>query len=168
MVDYRHLLNLETLGEESFIQEGLMKRYLVKQLLDGVEPEEERRERRQGTEITAGRDVIFVKGDNSTIHTQSISINDLEDLRRNLLEFQEGLAKLNLPTDDQNIVNGEISAAIKEASKENPEPSKIRTRFESTINTVREAGRTVKDVSSLYNPADKIVKLVGIGLPFLL
>ena len=165
LVDYRHLLNLEEMGEKSLIPEGVMERYPVKQLLNGVEPEEDRRERRlDRAEIAAGRDVIIVKGDHPTINTQSISINDLEDLRRSLLEFQEGLAKLDLPTDDQNIVNGEISAAIKEAKKENPEPSTIRTRVESTINIVREAGRTVKDVSGIYD----IAKLVGIGLPFLL
>jgi internalin A len=168
VVDYRHLLNLEEMGEESLVPDGLMERYSVKKLLDGVEPEEDRRERRLGAEITAGRDVNIVYGDRSTIHTQSISTIDLEDLRRSLLEFQEGIAKLNLPTDDQNIVNGEISAAIKEANKENPEPSKIRTRFGSAIDTLREAGRTVKDVSELYNPAEKIVKVVGIGLSFLL
>ena len=169
VVGYRHLLNLERMGVEIHFPEGLEGGVNVKELLDGVEPEEERRERRlDKAEITAGRDVIIVEGDHSTIHTQSISINDLEDLRRNLLEFQEGVANLDLPTDDQNIVNGDISAAIKEASKENPEPSKIKRRFESAINTVREAGRTVKDVSALYDPAEKIAKIVGIGLSFLL
>jgi len=169
VVDYRHLLNLEEMGEESLIPEGLMERYSVKQLLDGVEPEEARRERRlDKVEMTAYRDINILQGDYSSIHTQSISINDLEDLRRNLLEFQEGLAKLDLPTDDQNIVNGDISAAIKEANEENPEPSKIRTRFESAINTVREAGRTVKDVSELYDPAKKIAGLVGMASALLL
>ena len=145
-----------------------MKRYSVKQLLNGVEPEEERMERRlDRVEMTAYRDINILQGD-GYIHTQSISINDLEDLKRSLLEFQEGIAKLNLLTDDRNIVNGDISAAIKEASKENPEPSTIKRRFESAINTVREAGRTIKDVSSLYNPAEKIAKIIGIGLSFLL
>ena len=172
VVDYRHLLNLEEMGEESLIPEGLMKRYSVKQLLNGVEPEEERRERLfGGAGITAGRDVII--GDVSGQVAigkgiTQISTIDLEGLRRSLLEFQEGIAKLNLPTDDQNIVNGDISAAIKEANKENPEPSKIRTRFESAINTVREAGRTVKDVSALYDPATKIFKLLGVASALLL
>ena len=169
VVGYRHLLNLERMGVEIHFPEGLEGGVNVKELLDGVEPEEDRRRRmldRAG--ITAGRDVIIVEGDHSTIHTQSISINDLEDLRRSLREFQEEIAKLNLLTDDQNIVNGDISAAIKEASKENPEPSTIKRRFESAINTIREAGRTIKDVSPLYNPAEKIAKIVGIGLSFLL
>ncbi|MEA3281800.1 MAG: hypothetical protein U9Q68_04445 [Euryarchaeota archaeon] len=72
VVDYKHLLNLEEMGEESLIPEGVMKRYSVKQLLNGVEPEEERRERRlDRAEITAGRDVIIVEGDHSAIHTHN-------------------------------------------------------------------------------------------------
>ncbi len=164
VVGYKHLLNLEKRGVAIHYPEGLEGGVNVKELLDGVEPEEDRRERMlDRAEIIAGRDVIIVKGNHSTIQTQSISINDLESLRRNLLEFQKGIAKLNLPTDDRNIVNGDISAAIKEAGKENPEPSKIRTRFESAINTAREAGRTVKDVSALYDPATKIFKLLGVA-----
>jgi len=47
VVDYKHLLNLEALGEASFIPEGLTEKVDVKQLLDGVEPEQKRRERRE-------------------------------------------------------------------------------------------------------------------------
>ena len=47
VVDYKHLLNLEALGEESLIPEGIRERVNVKKLLNGVEPEEERRERRE-------------------------------------------------------------------------------------------------------------------------
>ena len=45
VVDYKHLLNLEDLGEESFIPEGLMERVNVKRLLDGLETTQARRER---------------------------------------------------------------------------------------------------------------------------
>jgi internalin A len=48
VVDYKHLLNLESLGEESFIPEGLSERVNVKYLLDGVVPEEERRSAQSG------------------------------------------------------------------------------------------------------------------------
>ena len=47
VVDYGHLLDLEALGETSFIPEGIRERVNVKELLDGVEPEEERRGRRE-------------------------------------------------------------------------------------------------------------------------
>ena len=47
VVDYRHLLDLEALGEESFIPEGFRERVNVKELLDGVEFEEERRGHRR-------------------------------------------------------------------------------------------------------------------------
>lgn len=49
VVDYEHLLNLEELGEETFVPEGLKERVNVKQLLDGVVSPEERRDvRREG------------------------------------------------------------------------------------------------------------------------
>ena len=126
-----------------------------------------------GAGITAGGDVTFgdVSGQvaigEGITQIQSISTTDLEDLRKSLLEFQTGLAKLDLPTDDQNIVNGDISAAIKEAKKDKPEPSKIRTKFESAINTLKEAGKTIKDISELYEPAKKIATILGIGLALL-
>jgi internalin A len=47
VVDYKHLLNLEALGEESFIPEGLSEKVNVRQLLDGVVSEQERRERQE-------------------------------------------------------------------------------------------------------------------------
>ncbi|MHC1596479.1 MAG: COR domain-containing protein [Candidatus Syntropharchaeales archaeon] len=51
VVDYRHLLDLEALGETSFIPEGIRERVNVKKLLNGVEPEEERRERREEDDL---------------------------------------------------------------------------------------------------------------------
>jgi internalin A len=54
VVDYKHLLNLETLGEESLIPEGLTERVNVKQLLDGLETEQARRERQDGRRMPEG------------------------------------------------------------------------------------------------------------------
>lgn len=65
-------------------------------------------------------------------------------------------------------MNGEISAAIIEAEKEKPALSKIKEKFEKTINTVKGTGKTINDISELYEPAKKIAKLVGIGIAFLL
>jgi GTPase SAR1 family protein len=169
VVGYKHLLNLEKMGVEIHFPEGLEGGVNVKELLEGVEPEEERSERRfGGAGITAGGNVnINVNGPlaigKDITQVQSISITDLENLRKNLLNFQKEIVKLSLPTGDQNIVSGDISAAIKEANKDEPELSKIETRFGSVIDTVREAGRTIKDVSELYEPAKKIAVILGIG-----
>jgi chaperonin cofactor prefoldin len=123
-----------------------------------------------GAGITAGGDVNIgavsgqvAIGENIT-QNQSILPTDLNDLRKSLLEFQKGLTKLSLSTDDQNIVTGDISAAIKEANKDKPELSNIKMRFESIVNTVKEAGKTIKDISDLYEPAKKIANLVGMAL----
>ncbi|KAF5414171.1 MAG: hypothetical protein C5S49_07250 [Candidatus Methanogaster sp.] len=123
-----------------------------------------------GTGITAGGDVNIgavsgqvAMGEN-IVQIQSISPTDLNDLRKSLLKFQKGLTRLNLPTDDQNIVTGDISAAIKEANKDKPELSNIKMRFESIVNTVKEAGKTIHDISELYEPVKKIANLVGMAL----
>jgi hypothetical protein len=102
--------------------------------------------------------------------TQSISIEqtDLEELRKSLLDFQKGIAQLGLSSEDQSIVNDDITAALKEAKKDKPVLSKIKEKFESAITTVKEAGKTIQDLSELYEPAKKIAKLVGVGLSLLL
>ena len=46
VVDYNHLLTLERLGKDTFIPEGLTEEINVKQLLDGVETEQSRKNRR--------------------------------------------------------------------------------------------------------------------------
>ena len=123
-----------------------------------------------GAGITAGRDVEIgdvsgqvAIGEHIT-QIQSISTTEMEDLRKSLRDFQKGLAKLNLPTDDQNIVTGDISAAIKEAGKDDPELSTIKMRFKSIIDTAKGAGRTIRDISEIYEPAKKIASLIGMSL----
>ncbi|QLE57927.1 COR domain-containing protein [Nostoc sp. TCL26-01] len=52
LVDYTHLLDLEELGETSFIPSGLKTKVSVQQLLDGIEPRTQRRERQHDDEYT--------------------------------------------------------------------------------------------------------------------
>ncbi|MCK4810889.1 MAG: hypothetical protein KAS74_01325, partial [Methanosarcinales archaeon] len=63
VVGYRHLLDMEEMDVNIHFPEGLKDKegVPVKELLDGVESEEERRERKvvSGAGITAGRDVII-------------------------------------------------------------------------------------------------------------
>ena len=121
---------------------------------------------RGGPGITAGGNVQISNvsgqlaiGENST-QTQ-ISQADLKDLLDCLHNFQKGIPELDLSPEDQSIVNGELSAAIKEAKQEKPAVSKIKARFVSAIRTVKEAGKSIKDISELYEPAKEIAKLVG-------
>jgi len=97
-----------------------------------------------------------------------ISQTDLKDLRDTLLELQKGVPELDLTPEDQSIVNGEIRAAIKEAKKDKPVVSKIKERFVSIIGTVKDAGKSIKDISELYEAAKKIAPILGIGLEVLL
>lgn len=125
-----------------------------------------------GSGITADGNVTFgdVSGQlaigENIKQMQYIKKNDLETLRKNLLTFQQGIANLDLSSEDQSIVSGDISAAIKEAKKDKPVLSRIKEKFESVISTVKEAGKTIKEISELYEPAKKIATILGIGLTF--
>ncbi|MBE9541961.1 MAG: hypothetical protein IMF01_06550, partial [Proteobacteria bacterium] len=46
--------------------------------------------------------------------------------------------------------------------------SKIKERFVSIIGTVKDAGKSIKDISELYEAAKKIAPILGIGLEVLL
>ena len=112
--------------------------------------------------------VVF--GNNNTQNqTTYISIgqNELEELKKSLLDFQNGIFSLSLPKNHQNVVTGEISAAILEAEKEKPEVSRIKEKFKSAISTVKDAGKAIQDISELYEPAKKVAKLVGLTISFL-
>jgi len=123
-----------------------------------------------GPGITAGGNVS-ISGVNGQVaigegitQIQTISQADLKDLLDSLHEFQKGVPKLDLTPEDQTIVNGEISAAIKEAKKDKPTLSKLKERFESIISTIKEAGKSIKDISEFYEAAKKIAPILGIGL----
>jgi len=126
-----------------------------------------------GPGITAGGDVTF--GDVSgqvaigehIEQIQSIDQTDLEELRKSLLDFQKGIVQLALSPNYQNVVNGKISSAVLEAEKDKPALSNIKEEFQSAINTVRGTGKTIKDLSELYEPAKKIAQLVGLSLSLL-
>ena len=126
-----------------------------------------------GSGITANGNVTFgnVSGQlaigKDIKQIQYIEKNDLEILRKNLLAFQQGITNLDLSSEDQSIVNGDISAAIKEAKKDKPTLSRIKEKFESVVSTVKEAGNTINNISELYEPAKKIATILGIGLTLL-
>lgn len=127
-----------------------------------------------GTGITAGGNVTFgnINGQfavGANINqVQTINQTDLKELRENLLEFQKGIDKLGLEPEDQNIVNGNLIAAVKEAKKDEPQISKIKDQLENVNGVMKEAGKTISNISEFYGPAKKVFKLLGIAASFLL
>jgi polyribonucleotide nucleotidyltransferase len=126
-----------------------------------------------GTGITSGGDVKFgdvsgqvAIGENIS-QSQSIKGANIEELKKSLLDFQKGLVKLDLSEEDESIINGNISAAIKESKKDKPKLSVIKDRFEDTIDIIKESGKTIQSISDLYEPAKKLAKLVGLGIAVL-
>jgi hypothetical protein len=127
-----------------------------------------------GTGITAGGDVHIsdvsgqvAVGQNIT-QTQTLSALDKKELLDCLIQFQKEAAKLGIPEEELSTVNGDLNAAIKEAKKEEPDTSKIKSRFESAIDTVKEVGDTIEKVSK-WEWTGKILKILGkLGLSILL
>jgi hypothetical protein len=65
-------------------------------------------------------------------------------------------------------VNGNVTAAIKEAEKENPDPSEIKNKFEGVLDTMKEVGETIEKVSK-WEWTEKVIKLFGkLGLSIML
>jgi len=127
-----------------------------------------------GTGITSGGNVNFgdvsgqvAIGENIT-QTQTLSSSDKKELRDSLVQFQKEIAKLNLPADTMAVVTGDVTAAIKESEKEKPDPSKIKSRFEGALDTVKEVGDTIDEVSK-WEWTGKVIKTLGkLGLTILL
>ncbi len=132
-----------------------------------------------GSGITSGGDVNIgpVSGQlgigknikqTSITQTQTWSGSDKKELWDSLIEFQKEIVRLNLPADKQAIINGDVTAAIKEAEKEKPDPSKIKNRFEGAIDTIKEVGDTIEKVSK-WEWTGKVIKILGkLGLTILL
>jgi len=130
-----------------------------------------------GTGITAAGDVIIgdvsapiAMGEHITQITQiqTLSAPDKKELLDSLVEFQKEISKLGLPADDLSTVNGDLNAAIKEAKKEEPDTSKVKSRFEGAIEAIKEVGDTIEKVSK-WEWTGKIIKILGkLGLSILL
>ncbi len=127
-----------------------------------------------GTGITAGGDVTFgnVRGQvgigQNITQTQTLSALEKKELLDCLIQFQKEVTKLGIPEEELSTVNGDLNAAIKEAKKEEPDTTKIKSRFESAIDTVKEVGDTIEKVSK-WEWTGKILKILGkLGLTIML
>ncbi len=169
--EYGKLLRAEKAG---FIDVDCLeksKRVPLSSLLDGYEKKEDRmKEKDEKTHYT----VIFgdVSGQlaigRDITQTQTLSASDKKELLDYLIQFQKEAAKIGIPEDDLSTVNGDLNAAIKEAKKEEPDTSRIKSRFESAIDTIKEAGDTIEKISK-WEWTGKILKILGkLGLSIML
>lgn len=124
----------------------------------------------KGYGINAGGDVHigdisgqFAIGTNIS-QVQNSSTIDIEELKKSLLDFKEELVKLDISSEDQEIINGDMSAALKEAGKEEPKLQKIKARVENVIETLKDAGKTVKNISEICGSVKIVAGLLGIAL----
>lgn len=95
---------------------------------------------------------------------QSSSTIDIEKLKKSLLDFREELTKLDLSSENQDIIKGDVSAALKEAGKDEPKLTTIKSRVENVIETLKDAGVTVKSISEICSSLKIAAGIFGIQL----
>lgn len=91
-------------------------------------------------------------------------VPDIQELQSYLLSFKILLDELNLPTEDKEIIKGDIGAAIRETKKDDPDISKIKQRFGNAINILKETGGIVTSISEFYPLAKTIAGLIGLNI----
>jgi hypothetical protein len=105
----------------------------------------------------------FAMGKNiSQVHSSSTI--DIEKLKKNLLDFKEELSNLDLSPENQEIIKGDVSAALKEAGKDNPKLPNIKSRIENVIETLKDTGVTVKNIAEICGSLKIAAGLFGILL----
>jgi hypothetical protein len=115
--------------------------------------------------ISSNSGQVSLGGKNiSQSQVQSSSTIDIEKLKKSLLDLREELAKLDIPSETQYIIKGDVIAAHKEASKDNPKISNIKARIESVIEALKEAGLTVKNISEICVSLKIVAEILGIPL----
>jgi hypothetical protein len=96
--------------------------------------------------------------------SQSSSTVDIEKLKKSLLDLREELTKLDLSSENKDIIKGDVSAALKEAGKDNPKLPTIKSRVESIIETLKDAGVTLENVSKICGSLKIAAGIFGIPL----
>ena len=172
VVDYDHLLNLEELRQETFVPEGLKELVSVRSLLDWVEPETDRTERRRSgrgdhlvcdemyflrDQISAGE--IGVIGEN----TGNVSFNqvwnriensiDLPALAEELANVQKQMLA-NVRQSDDYAAIGEVGHAL-EAARDGDGPGVLRY--------LKSAGKVALDIGTKIS-ADLAVAAAKAGM----
>ncbi len=168
-IDYKELVAFEKASKDEYFVWQLNKNYSVKQLLHGVENERERKTAgnhpyQPVNQYNIGGNAI-ISGENSSItidKSTNISINDRKELHENLMIFKNEIAKLGLPDNELSVVNGNINTAIEESEKDQPNVSRIATKFKNAFDTAVEVGDNIEKVSS-WEWTHKIAKIVGLG-----
>lgn len=102
--------------------------------------------------------------DNLQINVQPSPTVDIEELKNSLLAFQEELVNIDLSPEVKEIVKGDVNAAFIETRKEEPKLQNIQTRVKSVIETLKEAGKTAKNISETCGSLKTLASLLGIAL----
>ena len=171
VVDYKHLLKLETLGRETYFPEGAFNEINVSQLLDGIEPKSYRIERieQQGirfepkieinpniqvnTMATASSDVsISIE----TKQAMNFLLGSLAELKEEIKEVQPTLSE-DIEKIEDSVAKIENAKSKEEVAKSSALP-KIKRFLENANDTGTALGKTIKGLKSGVSILQDIAK----------
>ena len=92
--------------------------------------------------------------------TLKLSVSDKKELLDSLMQFQKEITNMGLPENELQDINNDLDTATREAEKDEPNYSKIKKRFEGAIDTIKDVGETIENVSK-WEWTGKIVKTLG-------
>ncbi len=121
----------------------------------------------RASDISKFSDQVAAEKNTTQAHMQiqTLSPSDRTELLDSLLQFQKEITKLCLPANKMSIVNNDISNAIKEAKKEQPDISKIKGWFEHGLNTVGDdaqlANLDLQNVLQKHDTALAVIRKIG-------
>ena len=97
---------------------------------------------------------------NNITQKQNLSVNDIRELTDSLLKFQEQLSLLDIPNEDIKDINEDLEIAIEEAKKDKPLISKVKDKFERSIDIIKKTDGAINIISD-WEWTQKIVSLLG-------
>lgn len=188
LVDYEHLLNLEEMGETSFIPEGLKERVTVKQLLDGIEPEQTRQKRQLDRDDEDITEMNRASASSSIINIYNQNMQENQNPMSNIYQNHHGKGDnvagnktLNQFNNSPNLAKAarDIKELLDQLSKDYPSNTPAGqamigakaiehiennpTLRQRVVNALKEAGATALE-EAVDHPAVKILVAGAKGL----
>ena len=156
LVDYKHLLNLEELGEVDFIPERSKEKVNVKELLDGIVSEQERREKalnqRYKTEISSQRESEITNIPSPSRKTNKLSSRWFNLLTLGFISFILVIVYHFTPNAFTTVVTGIIFLVIIVAAWQSIQDGQLSgDKFVELISNIIRAISPFKDGNSSQN-----------------
>ena len=147
VMDFQYLRDMETAGEETFFAPKLKTRLNVKELLDGVEPEVNRRRKQDNDEIPQPIKTLDQRiGDNLKKTDDNKEETGMENWWQNLSPEKRRAIGRGVSA----IVLALLGVSVPQII-DNPEPEEPASNIDYTITVINPTGKGIDKVKTTYN-----------------